>query len=356
MDEFAMGSLNTFSHTGPCLHPSYLDGSPATSPGGSSGGSAVAVASYQSYGALGSDTGGSVRLPAAWNMLVGLKPSYGLCSRYGLVSYASSLDVPSIFSRTVGDSALILDVIAGPDQKDSTSLDLPAQHYVEAITQSSDHTDMVIGIPSEYNCEELSSTIRGVWERAIHKLAAKGATIKTISLPHTPYALACYYIIAPAEAASNLSRYDGVRYGSQANPTIGDSSRSLLADTRDEGFGEEVKRRILTGNFVLSASAYEDYYVKAAKLRNLVKSDFICAFKDVDIIVTPCNIGPPPTLADLQKSVNPVEAYLNDVMTIPASLAGLPAISVPFEGQGIQVLANRFQEKSLFTIASLLEK
>uniref|UniRef100_A0A6B2L2T2 Glutamyl-tRNA(Gln) amidotransferase subunit A, mitochondrial n=1 Tax=Arcella intermedia TaxID=1963864 RepID=A0A6B2L2T2_9EUKA len=362
LDEFAMGSFTSNSHYGPTInpYPSLLNDQSKDQyyPGGSSGGSAVAVATSQCYGALGSDTGGSVRLPASWCNIVGLKPSYGLCSRYGLVSYASSLDTPAIFTRTVEDSALLLDIIAGYDPNDSTSIKNPAtRNYNKDIQELSGVT---VGIPLECNVEELPEEIEDAWNEGIGFLKARGARVKFVSLPNMKYALPAYYIIAPAEASSNLARYDGLRYGI-TTPTF-ENTREAFTKTREMGFGDEVKRRILVGTFVLSSSSYKDYFLQAAKVRSLVREDFSNAFKEVDVLLTPTSTGLPPKLNSTHSQQNPLEEFLNDLMTIPASMAGVPAISVPMPISekgipvGLQLIANYLEESKLLNIATVLQQ
>lgn len=360
MDEFGMGSFNTFSAYGPARHPFLLNeqGEHAFVSGGSSGGSAVAVASQQVYAALGSDTGGSVRLPAAWCHIYGLKPTYGLCSRYGLVAYASSLDTPGLLARSVDDCALLLNIIGGPDSNDATCSTREKEDYATYNNYAKSLADVTIGVPVEYNTTELPEDIREMWFAAVSDLKSKGATIKNVSLPHTKYALSAYYIIACAEASSNLARYDGVRFGHRTTEKVANFA-DLITKSRDEGFGEEVKRRILLGTFVLSHSAYEDYFLKAAKIRRLVSQDFVAAFRDVDVLLTPTSTGPPPRID--QRYSNPTEAYLNDIMTIPSNLAGVPALSVPAltrgtkQPRGLQLIGKRFNERALFYVASQLE-
>eukprot|EP01128_Nolandella_sp_AFSM9_P008917 TRINITY_DN5568_c0_g1_i1.p1 TRINITY_DN5568_c0_g1~~TRINITY_DN5568_c0_g1_i1.p1 ORF type:complete len:511 (-),score=114.50 TRINITY_DN5568_c0_g1_i1:225-1757(-) len=353
LDEFGMGSMGVHSYYGPAVHPSSPP-EKKLSPGGSSSGSAVAVASGQVFGALGSDTGGSVRLPAAWCNIVGLKPSYGLCSRFGLIAYASSLDCPALFSRSVEDSARILSVVAGHDSRDSTSVNQAPINYLQTLldTPLKDMKGVVVGIPVEYNVKELPEQSRKAWEEAIAYLESLGATVKSVSLPHTPQALAAYYVIAPSEASSNLARYDGLRYGLQESEPD-DNTRTRYTRTRSDGFGKEVQKRILLGTHMLSNEAYEANYVQAMKIRRLVQQDFAKVFKEVDVLLTPTATTLPQPIDEV-----PENEYSNDVMTVPSSLAGIPAVSVPakkYPGSGIQVITNRLEESLLFRVARDLE-
>jgi aspartyl-tRNA(Asn)/glutamyl-tRNA(Gln) amidotransferase subunit A len=357
MDEFAMGSLNTFSVYGPCANPLLKDENGYSfAAGGSSGGSAVAVASFQCFAALGSDTGGSVRLPAAWCNIYGLKPTYGLCSRYGMISYASSLDTPGILARTVDDCALILSIIGGSDKNDANCTAREKQNYMN-YRKGKSISQMTIGVPAEYNTVELPEEIRQTWVRTILHLEAQGATIKSISLPHTKYALPAYYIIACAEASSNLARYDGVRYG-HSSTAKSENFHEMITLARDEGFGEEVKRRILLGTFVLSQSEYEEFFIKSAKIRHLIADDFIKSFKEVDLILTPTTTGDPPKLKE--NPSNPADVFLNDIMTVTSNLAGVPAMNIPLLTQqgkpcGVQLMADRFNEEIIFFVADALK-
>ena len=323
MDEFAMGSSNETSAYGPVLSPWRRKGSNVNlTPGGSSGGSAAAVAARIAPGVTGTDTGGSIRQPAAFTGISGIKPTYGRCSRWGIVSFASSLDQAGPMARDVRDCAILLEAMAGFDAKDSTSLDLPVPQWEAGL--SSDLRGKRVGIPREYRIEGVPRDIDALWERGIEWLKDAGAEIVEISLPHTQYALPTYYIIAPAEASSNLARYDGVRYGLRVEgvKTLDD----MYAATRAEGFGDEVKRRIMIGTYVLSAGFYDAYFTKAQRVRALIKRDFARAFEQCDVILTPTA---PSAAFGIGETTDPLAMYLNDVFAVPASLAGLPAMSVP---------------------------
>ena len=357
-DEFAMGSSNETSIFGPPINPwSKVDG-PALTAGGSSGGSAAAVASGAALLATGTDTGGSIRQPAAFCGVVGMKPTYGRCSRWGIVAFASSLDQAGTFSRTVADSALMLEAMAGHDRRDSTSANVPLPDCRAAVTAgvASGVKGLKIGIPEEYVMDGMDPAIIALWEQGQQWLVEAGAELVPISLPHTRYALPCYYIIAPAEASSNLARYDGVRYGLRV---AAESLDEMYAATRSAGFGEEVQRRILIGTYALSAGYYDAYYLKAQKVRQLIAGDFETAFGQVDTILTPAT--PSAAFALGSKPEDPVTMYLNDVFTVPASLAGLPGISVPagLSGEGLplglQVLGNKFAEDRVYQVAGALE-
>jgi aspartyl-tRNA(Asn)/glutamyl-tRNA(Gln) amidotransferase subunit A len=357
-DEFAMGSSNETSVFGPVISPWRRRGSNAPLvPGGSSGGSAAAVAARLCLGALGTDTGGSIRQPAALSGVVGIKPTYGRCSRWGIVAYASSLDQAGPFARTVRDAAILLGSIAGPDAKDSTCVDRPVPRYEAAVGRSI--KGMKIGIPKEYRLEGMSAEIERLWQRGAQWLKAAGAEIVEISLPHTKYALAAYYIVAPAEASSNLARYDGVRYGLRVG---GRDVIDMYQRTRAQGFGPEVRRRIMVGTYVLSAGYIEAYYVRAQKVRTLIKKDFEdCFSAGINAILTPAT--PSPAFAIGEKSEgDPVEMYLNDVFTVTVNMAGLPGISVPgglsAEGLplGLQLIGRPFDEETLFSLAHVVEQ
>ena len=354
-DEFAMGSANTTSFFGNVINPLSKKNKPLV-PGGSSGGSAAAVAAKLCLGATGTDTGGSIRQPASFCGIVGIKPTYGLCSRWGIIAFASSLDQAGIFANNVEDSSILLECIAGYDKKDSTSANIKVPNYSKSL--NSDISGQVVGIPKEYTVDGIPNEINVVWEEAIKKLEKGGAKIKKISLPHTKYALPTYYIIAPAEASSNLARYDGVKYGYRSKSA--NSLDEMYEMTRREGFGKEVKRRILIGTYVLSAGYYDAYYLKAQKVRKLITNDFINAYKECDFILTPT--APSAAFPIGEKEEDPIKMYLNDIFTVPASLAGIPGISIPFgysnEGLplGIQILANHFHEQTIFNAASYLEK
>ena len=352
-DEFAMGSSNENSAFGPVHNPCDLE----RVPGGSSGGSAAAVAAGMAVAALGSDTGGSVRQPASFCGIVGLMPTYGRISRYGLVAYASSLDHIGPFARTVRDVAELLSVMAGRDAMDSTSAAVAVPDYAAQLHGSV--KGFRIGVPREYFAEGLSAAVRGRIEAGLQVLGGLGCEIVDITLPHTEYAVACYYIIATAEASANLARYDGVRYGYRAKDaaTLSDMYRK----TRREGFGTEIKRRIMLGTYVLSAGYYDAYYLKAQKVRSLVASDFSKAFERVDAIVTPT--APTPAFRIGEKTANPLEMYLSDIYTITGSLAGIPGISVPCGRVpapgaatvqlpvGMQIFARHFDEARLLRLA-----
>ena len=358
MDEFAMGSSNLNSSKGIVKSPwKRKTDDKDIVPGGSSGGSAAAVAAKLCMAATGSDTGGSIRQPAAFSGIVGIKPTYGRCSRYGMIAFASSLDQAGVLARTVEDSAIMLQSMCGYDSKDSTSSPIIVPDFSQLI--NNDLKGLRVGIPLEYYAEGMPNEIEKIWQNGAEWLKAQGAEIIEISLPHTRYALATYYIIAPAEASSNLARYDGVRYGKRVTPeqaTIND----MYEATRAEGFGEEVKRRIMIGTYVLSAGYYDAYYTKAQRVRRKITNDFNEAFKKVDIILTPT--APSEAFAVDEKIDDPVKMYLNDIFTVPTSLAGLPGISVPSGlGEnglplGLQLIANHFNEVILFKVAYALEK
>jgi aspartyl-tRNA(Asn)/glutamyl-tRNA(Gln) amidotransferase subunit A len=352
LDEFAMGSANITSYYGVVQNP-WQAGLVA---GGSSGGSAAAVAGNLCAAALGTDTGGSIRQPAAFCGIVGFKPTYGRCSRWGTVAFASSLDQAGPITKTVEDAALLFLVMAGHDAKDSTVSQRPIPDVRQALRGSV--KGMRVGIPAEYRVDGTDAEIIAMWDKGIETLQAMGAEIVPISLPHTKYALATYYIIAPAEASSNLARYDGVRFGLRV-AEAGDSIDAMYEKTRSAGFGAEVKRRIMIGTYVLSAGYYDAYYKKAQRVRGQIIHDFRRAFETVDVILTPT--APTAAFGIGEKMDDPVTMYLNDVFTVPASLAGLPAISLPagLNSQGLplglQLLANNFEEMTLFRAASALE-
>ncbi len=353
LDEFAMGSANITSYYGNVLNP--LDKTRV--PGGSSGGSAAAVAANQCLGSLGTDTGGSIRQPAAFTGTVGIKPTYGRCSRWGTVAFASSLDQAGVFAKNVEDSAILMESIAGYDANDSTSVEKEVPNWAANI--NSDIKGKRIGIPKEYDVEGMPESAKKFWEQGAAELKAQGAQIVEISLPHTKYALPTYYVIAPAEASSNLSRYDGVRFGYRTDKPF-NSLDEMYELTRAEGFGDEVKRRILIGTYVLSHGYYDAYYLKAQRVRNKILQDFNDAFEKVDVILTPTT--PSGAFKFGENEDDPVKMYLNDVLTVPASLAGLPAASVPFGKDennmplGLQLIAPAWQEQELFNIGSALEK
>jgi aspartyl-tRNA(Asn)/glutamyl-tRNA(Gln) amidotransferase subunit A len=355
-DEFAMGSSNETSHYGPVVNPWRRKGSNAKLvPGGSSGGSSAAVAARLCVGATATDTGGSIRQPAAVTGTVGIKPTYGRCSRWGIVAFASSLDQAGPIARTVQDAAILLKAMASHDPKDTTSVDAPVPHYEAAVNLGV--KGLTVGIPKEYRVPGMAAEIDALWEQGVRWLEAAGAKIKKVSLPHTKYALPSYYIVAPAEASSNLARYDGVRYGLREP---GNDVISLYENTRSAGFGAEVKRRILIGTYVLSAGYYDAYYLKAQKVRSLIKRDFDTAFQEVDVILTPTT--PSPAFALGEKSGDPVEMYLNDIFTVTVNMAGLPGMSVPAglssEGTplGLQLIGRPFDEETLFRVGRSIEQ
>ncbi|HEX8512677.1 MAG TPA: Asp-tRNA(Asn)/Glu-tRNA(Gln) amidotransferase subunit GatA [Allosphingosinicella sp.] len=358
MDEFAMGSSNETSAWGPVLSPWRRSdgGNAALTPGGSSGGSAAAVAARLAPGVTGTDTGGSIRQPAAFVGITGIKPTYGRCSRWGVVAFASSLDQAGPMARDVRDCAILLEAMAGFDPKDSTSLDLPVPKWEAAL--NSDMRGKRIGIPKEYRIDGVPAEIDRVWERGIELMRDAGAEIVPVSLPHTKYALPTYYIIAPAEASSNLARYDGVRYGRRVAPENGNLT-DMYEATRSEGFGAEVKRRIMIGTYVLSAGFYDAYFNRAQKVRALIAHDFERVWEQCDLILTPT--APSAAFALGEKSADPIAMYLNDVFAVPASLAGLPAISVPAglneEGLplGLQLVGRALDEQSVLNAALALE-
>jgi aspartyl-tRNA(Asn)/glutamyl-tRNA(Gln) amidotransferase subunit A len=357
MDEFAMGSSNETSAYGPVISPwRRKDGSNAAiTPGGSSGGSAAAVAASLAPGVTGTDTGGSIRQPAAFTGITGIKPTYGRCSRWGIVSFASSLDQAGPMARTVRDCSILLEAMAGFDPKDSTSLDLPVPKWETGL--SSDLKGKRIGIPKEYRIDSVPAEINALWNRGIEWLKDAGAEAVEISLPHTKYALPTYYIIAPAEASSNLARYDGVRYGLRVE---GEGSlNAMYAATRAAGFGAEVKRRIMIGTYVLSAGFYDAYFTKAQKVRALIKQDFASAFEQCDVILTPTA---PSAAFGIGETTDPLAMYLNDVFAVPASLAGLPAMSVPggLDGQGLplglHLIGNELDEQTVLNAGLAIEE
>ncbi len=356
LDEFAMGSSNMTSYFGAVESPWRRPGDDRPLvPGGSSGGSAAAVAARCAPGAIGTDTGGSIRQPAAFCGIVGMKPTYGRCSRWGVVAFASSLDQPGPLTRTVRDAAILLGAMAGHDPKDSTSVDTPVPDYEAAL--GGDARGLKIGIPREYRLDGTPPEIEALWRQGIEWLKHAGAEIRDISLPHTSYALPAYYIIAPAEASSNLARYDGVRYGLRVP---GADLTEMYENTRGQGFGAEVKRRVLIGTYVLSAGYYDAYYNKARRVRSLILRDFTDAFEEVDAILTPT--APSEAFAVGEKMDDPIAMYLNDVFTVPASLAGLPGISVPAGLSasglplGLQLIGRAFDEETVLKVAGVLEE
>ncbi|HSF94838.1 MAG TPA: Asp-tRNA(Asn)/Glu-tRNA(Gln) amidotransferase subunit GatA [Thermohalobaculum sp.] len=358
MDEFAMGSSNEHSVYGPCVSPWRRDGDTAPiTPGGSSGGSAAAVAADLCLGATGTDTGGSIRQPAAFTGTVGIKPTYGRCSRWGIVAFASSLDQAGPFAKTVRDAAILLEAMAGHDSKDSTSADREVPDFEAAL--KGDLRGKRIGIPSEYR-DGLGAEMAGLWDQGAEMLRDAGAEVVDISLPHTKYALPAYYIIAPAEASSNLARYDGVRFGRRAELAQGDGIVEMYEKTRAEGFGAEVRRRIMIGTYVLSAGYYDAYYLQAQKVRTLIRRDFEQAFESVDTILAPATPSPAWALGEM--AGDPVEMYLQDVFTITVNLAGLPGISVPVRcsdgglPMGLQLIGKPWAEAELLDAAFALEQ
>jgi aspartyl-tRNA(Asn)/glutamyl-tRNA(Gln) amidotransferase subunit A len=355
-DEFAMGSSNESSYYGPVVSPWRRRGAnTALVPGGSSGGSAAAVAANLCLGATGTDTGGSIRQPASFTGTVGLKPTYGRCSRWGIVAFASSLDQAGPFARSVRDAAILLRSMAGHDPKDTTSADQPVPDFEAAIGRSV--TGLRIGIPKEYRVDGMPAEIETLWEKGRAWLEAAGARVVEVSLPHTKYALPGYYIINPAEASSNLARYDAVRYGLRVP---GPNVTEMYAKTRAEGFGHEVRRRVLIGTYVLSAGYYDAYYVRAQRVRTLIKKDFEnCFAAGIDAMLTPTT--PTAAFGIGEKGADPVEMYLNDVFTVTVNMAGLPGISVPagLDTQGLplglQLIGRPFDEETLFALGQVLE-
>jgi aspartyl-tRNA(Asn)/glutamyl-tRNA(Gln) amidotransferase subunit A len=357
-DEFAMGSSNETSFCGPVVSPWRRKGAntPLT-PGGSSGGSAAAVAANLALGATGTDTGGSIRQPAAFTGTVGIKPTYGRCSRWGIVAFASSLDQAGPFARTVRDAAILLRSMAGPDAKDTTCAELPVPDYEKAVGRSI--KGLRVGIPKEYRIDGMSADIDKLWEQGKAWLKAAGAELVEVSLPHTKYALPAYYIINPAEASSNLARYDGVRYGLRVP---GRDVIDMYEKTRAEGFGDEVRRRVMIGTYVLSAGYYDAYYLRAQKVRTLIKKDFEdCFGQGVHAMLTPATPSAAFGLGE-KGQADPVEMYLNDVFTVTVNMAGLPGIVVPagLDGQGLplglQLIGRPFDEETLFAAGEVIEQ
>jgi aspartyl-tRNA(Asn)/glutamyl-tRNA(Gln) amidotransferase subunit A len=355
MDEFAMGSSNETSYYGNVINPwRRKNSNAALVPGGSSGGSAAAVTAHICAAATATDTGGSIRQPAALTGTVGIKPTYGRCSRWGIVAFASSLDQAGPIARDVRDAAIMLKSMASVDPKDTTSVDLPVPDYEKAIGKSI--KGLRVGIPKEYRADGMSAEIEALWDKGAQWLKEQGAEIVEISLPHTKYALPAYYIVAPAEASSNLARYDGVRYGLRVP---GDDIVDMYENSRAAGFGPEVQRRILIGTYVLSAGYYDAYYVRAQKIRTLIKRDFEQAWAKVDVVLTPAT--PSPAFAPGEIS-DPVQMYLNDIFTVTVNMAGLPGIAVPAgiskDGLplGLQLIGKAFDEETLFTAAAAIEQ
>ncbi len=352
MDEFAMGSSNENSAFGPTRNPWDV----SRVPGGSSGGSAAAVAAGECLGSLGTDTGGSIRLPGSYCGVVGLKPTYGRCSRYGVIAYASSLDQVGPLTRTARDAAILLGAVAGHDPRDSTSAPLPVPDYEAALTGNLD--GLRIGVPKEYFVEGLAPDVERSTREAIEVLASRGAKIVDVSLPHTSYAVATYYLVGTAEASSNLARYDGVKYGLRA--AEGEELLDMYRETRDRGFGTEVKRRILLGTYALSAGYYDAYYLKAQKVRTLIRRDFLRAFETCDLIASPTAATTAFRLGE--RSDDPISMYLTDIFTVPANLAGLPGLSTPcgFDSNGmpigLQILAPAFREEDALRAADAYQR
>jgi len=351
-DEFAMGSSNETSFYGNVINP-YRNKNDLV-PGGSSGGCSSAVAANLTVSTVGTDTGGSIRQPASFTGIVGLKPTYGRCSRWGIVAFASSLDQAGPMTKNVKDASLMLEVISGYDQKDSTSSKKNSENFLNNLSKNIKGTK--IGIPKEYVVEGMSKEIQKLWDKGIEICKSLGCEIKNVSLPHTKYALPTYYIIAPAEASSNLARYDGVRYGFRSK---GNDLIEMYENTRGEGFGREVKRRILIGTYVLSSGYYDAYYLKAQKVRSMIKKDFDDVYKKVDAILTPT--APSSAFAIGEKTSDPISMYLNDVFTVPTNLAGLPGISIPAGYDqnnlplGLQVIGRHFDEQKILDISYALE-
>jgi aspartyl-tRNA(Asn)/glutamyl-tRNA(Gln) amidotransferase subunit A len=359
MDEFAMGSSNETSVYGNAVNPWKVDDRRLT-PGGSSGGSAAAVAADLCLAATGTDTGGSIRQPAAFTGIVGIKPTYGRVSRWGIVAFASSLDQAGPMTKTVRDAAVFLGAMAGHDPKDSTSADIPVPDFEAALT--GDIRGKVIGIPREYRMDGMPQEIEALWARGVAMMQDAGAVIRDISLPHTKYALPAYYVVAPAEASSNLARYDGVRYGHRAKLAQGDGITEMYEKTRAEGFGPEVQRRVMIGTYVLSAGFYDAYYNRARKVRALIKRDFEVVFAEgVDAILTPATPSAAFGLGEMSDA-DPIAMYLNDVFTVTVNLAGLPGIAVPVGLDasglplGLQLIGRPWEEAALLNHAYVLER
>ncbi|HEY8594325.1 MAG TPA: Asp-tRNA(Asn)/Glu-tRNA(Gln) amidotransferase subunit GatA [Devosiaceae bacterium] len=359
MDEFAMGSSNETSYYGPVINPWRAEGSNADLvPGGSSGGSAAAVSAWLCAGATATDTGGSIRQPAAFTGTVGIKPTYGRCSRWGVVAFASSLDQAGPIARSVEDAAILLTSMAGFDAKDSTSADRAVPDFAAAVERGV--KGLTIGVPREYRMDGMPEEIERLWQQGLAWLKAEGAKVVDISLPHTKYALPAYYIVAPAEASSNLARYDGVKYGLRVS---GGDITDMYELTRAKGFGREVKRRVMIGTYVLSAGYYDAYYVRAQKVRTLIKRDFEQAFAaGVDAILTPATPSAAFGVADQEMASDPVKMYLNDVFTVTVNMAGLPGIAVPAgkDGRGLplglQLIGKPFDEETLFAAGRVIER
>ena len=359
MDEFAMGTAGVHSHFGPTINP-WTGADPANAkrklvPGGSSSGSAAAVAARIAMGATGTDTGGSIRQPASLSGIVGIRATYGRCSRWGIVAFASSLDQAGVLTRSVADAALFLKTISGFDPKDYTSVDTPVPDFPSAIGQSV--KGLKVGIPKEYRHPSMAKEVEGLWEKGAAMLKEAGAELIDVSLPHTKYSLPAYYVINPAEASSNLARYDGVRFGLRVP---GESLNEMYENTRGAGFGKEPRRRIMIGTYALSAGYYDAYYLKAQKVRRLIRNDFDEAFKKCDVMLTPIALST--AFAIGEKQDDPIQLYLEDVFTVPLNLAGLPGLSVPVGlgagdlPMGLQVVGKPFDEMTIFKTGSALEK
>jgi len=357
LDQFAMGSSNETSHFGNVISPWRDASGKDLAPGGSSGGSSAAIAARLCPAATGTDTGGSIRQPAAFTGISGIKPTYGRCSRWGIVAFASSLDQAGAMARTVRDNAILLEAMAGFDPKDATSLDMAVPQWEANL--SADLRGKKVGIPKEYRPDGLAPEIAALWDRGVAWLKDAGAEVVDVSLPHTKYALPAYYIIAPAEASSNLARYDGVRYGLRELPD-GAGLQDMYAATRAAGFGDEVKRRIMIGTYVLSAGFYDAYYTQACKVRTLIARDFEAAWESCDLLLTPT--APSAAFALGEKQADPLAMYLNDVFTVPASLAGLPAMSVPGGLDsaglplGLQIIGRALDEQGVLNAALAIEE
>jgi aspartyl-tRNA(Asn)/glutamyl-tRNA(Gln) amidotransferase subunit A len=356
MDEFAMGSSNETSAFGPVVNPwKVAGGNQSLTPGGSSGGSAAAVAADLCLGATATDTGGSIRQPAAFTGTVGIKPTYGRCSRWGVVAFASSLDQAGPIAKTVEDAAILLTSMAGHDAKDSTSLDVETPDFASFVDKSV--KGLRVGVPREYRVDGMPAEIEKLWEDGIAWLREAGCEIVEVSLPHTKYALPAYYIVAPAEASSNLARYDGMRYGFRAE---GRNLTEIYENTRAQGFGAEVKRRLLIGTYVLSAGYYDAYYLKALRVRRRIAEDFDRAWEQCDVLLTPT--APSAAFALGERNADPIAMYLNDVFTVTTNLAGLPSISVPagVDAQGLplglQLIGRALDEGTVFSVAGAIEK
>ncbi|QDH16516.1 Asp-tRNA(Asn)/Glu-tRNA(Gln) amidotransferase subunit GatA [Swingsia samuiensis] len=356
LDEFAMGSANLTSAFGAVENPWKRKGSDAKLvPGGSSGGSAAAVAAGLVLGATGTDTGGSIRQPASFTGIAGIKPTYGRCSRFGTIAFASSLDQAGPMARNLQDCAILLESMAGFDERDSTSVNVPVPHYEAALTRGV--KGLRVGIPKEYRVDGMPAEIEALWQQGMNWLKEAGAEIVEVSLPHTKYGLPAYYIAALAEASSNLARYDGVRFGERVKA---DTLDGLYEATRAAGFGEEVKRRILIGTHVLSSGYYDAYYLRAQKVRTLIQRDFLNAYEQVDVLLTPT--APSGAFAQDEKPTDPVQMYLNDVFTVPASMAGVPALSVPagLDAHGVplglQLIGKFFDEETLIAAGHVIEQ